>query len=145
MDVTGKPIGYWLMHLHNLIETQFDATLIDLGLGRRHWQILNLLCGAAQTRAQIERALAPFWQDAAAELDASLDDLVSRGWVGQGDALALTEQGRAAHARVAARVAETRGRLLQGLTAEQYADTVRILSAMAGNLETALAAGRADR
>lgn len=151
MGGTDRPIGYWLKHLHNLIEAQFDATLTDLGLGRRHWQILNLLSGAAQTRAQIEQALAPFWQAPAPALDAILDGregLVTRGWVAYkahgaagaaGDALALTEQGRTAYSGVAARVGETRGRLVRGLTAEQYAETVRILSVMAGNLETALA------
>lgn len=148
MGGDDKPIGYWLKHLHNLIDAQFDATLTDLGLGRRHWQILNLLSGAAQTRAQVEQALAPFWQDPAPVLDAILaghEGLVTRGWVAYGaadaagDMLALTEQGRTAYGGVAARVGETRGRLVRGLTAQQYAETVRILSVMAGNLETALA------
>jgi hypothetical protein len=145
MGGTDKPIGYWLKHLHNLIEAQFDATLTDLGVGRRHWQILNLLSSAPQTRAQIGQALKPFWQDPASQLDAILDDaegLVTRGWAAYdaaGDALTLTEQGRTAHGRIAGRVRETRGRLLLGLTAEQYAETVRLLSIMAGNIETALA------
>jgi len=145
MGGTDKPIGYWLKHLHNLIEAQFDATLTDLGVGRRHWQILNLLSSAVQTRAQIEQALAPFWQDPAPHLDAILDGpdgLVTLGWVAYdaaGDALTLTEQGRTGYGKIAARVRETRGRLLPGLTAEQYAETVRILSVMAANIETALA------
>jgi hypothetical protein len=145
VGTTDKPIGYWLRHLHNLIEAQFDATLTDLGLGRRHWQILNLLSSAAQTRAQIEQALAPFWRDPTPQLDAILDGpegLITRGWVAYGaagDALALTGQGHTAYGRAAARVGETRGRLLLGLTAEQYAETVRILSVMAGNIETASA------
>jgi hypothetical protein len=150
VDATDKPIGYWLKHLHNLIEAQFDATLADLGLGRRHWQVLNLLSGVAQTRAQIEQGLAPFWQDAAPGLDVILDGadgLVARGWVtydAAGDALVLTEQGRTAHVSIAGRVGETRGTLLQGLTTQQYAETVRILSVMAGNIESALAKRAAD-
>ncbi|RZU73643.1 hypothetical protein EV384_2060 [Micromonospora kangleipakensis] len=146
MSGTDKPIGYWLKHLHNLIEEQFDATLGDLGLDRRQWQILNLLSRGARSRGEVEQALAPFWPDGVPELDAALngaDGLVTRGWVGyDADALTLTEQGRAAHRTAADRVGETRRLLLRGLTPEQYAETVRILSVMAGNLEAALA-GRA--
>jgi hypothetical protein len=145
VDATDKPIGYWLKHLHNLIEAQFDATLADLGLGRRQWQVLNMLSGLAQTRAEVERGLAPFWQDAGPQLDAILDGpdgLVTRRWVADdaaGDALVLTEQGRTGHRSVAGRVGETRATVLQGLTTQQYTDTVRILSVMAGNIESALA------
>jgi hypothetical protein len=164
VNAADKPIGYWLKHLHNLIEAQFDATLSDLHLGRRHWQVLNLLAGATYPRTQIEHALAPFWQNTALELDAVLDGrdgLITLGWVeavagstavesaaadnavagnaAAGSALALTEKGRTAYTTVSARVAETRGRLLRGLTLEQYVETVRVLSVMAENVESALA------
>ncbi|GAB4002994.1 hypothetical protein GCM10029992_42960 [Glycomyces albus] len=46
---TPKPIGYWLKHLHNLMERQFEAALADLDMGRRHWQVLNVLYGGART------------------------------------------------------------------------------------------------
>jgi hypothetical protein len=154
VNAADKPIGYWLKHLHNLIEAQFDATLSDLHLGRRHWQVLNLLAGATYPRTQIEQALAPFWQNTALELDAVLDGqdgLITLGWVDAAagraadgsaaaeNALALTEKGRTAYTTVSARVAETRGRLLRGLTLEQYVETVRVLSVMAENVESALA------
>jgi hypothetical protein len=145
MNAVDKPIGYWLKHLHNLIEAQFDVALADLGVGRRHWQLMNLLSHGAHTPAQLEQALAPFWQDAALRLDALLDGpegLVTRGWVRYGTAggaLGLTEQGRTAHATVAARIREARGQLLRGLTPQQYTETVRILSVMAGNIEDAIA------
>lgn len=141
MSGTDKPIGYWLKHLHNLIEEQFDATLGDLGLDRRQWQILNLLSRAARSRGEIEQALAPFWPGDVSQVDAALDGpdgLVTRGWAGyDGDALILTENGRAAHGTAAEHVGGTRRLLLRGLTPEQYAETVRILSVMAGNLEAA--------
>ncbi|MCW3815879.1 hypothetical protein ONA91_15650 [Micromonospora sp. DR5-3] len=143
MSSKDKPIGYWLKHLHNLIEEQFDATLGDLGLDRRQWQILNVLSSTARTRGEVEQALAPFWPDGVPALGAVLDGpdgLVTRGWVGHdGDALTLTQPGRSAHRTAAERVGETRRLLLRGLTPEQYAETVRILSAMASNVEAALA------
>jgi hypothetical protein len=142
---TDRPIGYWLKHLHNLIDAQFDATLSDLGLSRRHWQVLNLLSTAARTPDQLEQELAPFGTDQAPPVGSVLggpDGLVTRGWAGyeaDGQTVNLTESGRAAHGRAAARVGETRRRLMDGLTPEQYAETVRVLSVMAGNIEAALA------
>lgn len=46
---------------------------------------------------------------------------------------------RDTRARLAVRVAATRGLLMTGLTAQQYTDTVDALSVMAGNIEAALA------
>ncbi|WP_225102467.1 MarR family winged helix-turn-helix transcriptional regulator [Streptomyces sp. CoH27] len=136
-----KPIGYWLKHLHNLLETQFETTLTDLGLGRRHWQVLNTLSRGKRTPHELREALAPFWAEGALDLGEVLDNLTERGWSRtEGDALALTEAGRTAHAKAAARIDETRATVLDGLTAEQYAETVRILSVMTRNVETALAA-----
>ncbi|MGW2934239.1 MarR family winged helix-turn-helix transcriptional regulator [Streptomyces sp. NPDC055722] len=140
-----KPIGYWLKHLHTLLEKQFDATLADVGLGRRHWQILNTLARGHATRDELMEALAPFWTQDEPDLDKILEDVTARGWTRSGlpveaTHLALTDEGRAAHADFAARVETTRAAVLKGLTPEQYAETVRILSVMAGNVEADLAA-----
>ncbi|MGP3975909.1 MarR family winged helix-turn-helix transcriptional regulator [Streptomyces sp. 8N114] len=142
---TPKPIGYWLKHLHNLLEEQFDATLADLGLGRRHWQILNTLARGEATRDGLIAALAPFWAPGEPDLDRVLEDVTARGWIRPGPSLernpvVLADEGRAAHANIAARVDATRAVVLKGLTPEQYTETVRILSVMAGNVEADLAA-----
>lgn len=140
--VTDRPIGFWLKHLHNLIDAQFDATLTDLGLSRRHWQVLNLLSTALRTPTELERELAPFGTDQAPPIGTVLEDLVTRGWAGydpDGRTVALTDAGRGAHAEAAARVGATRRRLMDGLTPEQYAETVRVLAVMAHNIEAALA------
>ncbi len=50
-------------------------------------------------------------------------------------ALSLTAAGVQAHSRVSSRVKATRGRLLDGLTREDYATVVRLLEHMAMNLE----------
>ncbi|MFC0005604.1 MarR family winged helix-turn-helix transcriptional regulator [Micromonospora siamensis] len=140
MGATDKPIGYWLKHLHNLLDEQFDVTLGQLDLDRRQWQLLNLLAGGTRSRGELEQALAPFWTDGVPQLDAAVDGLVARGWLaGEGDALTLTAEGRAGHRTAAERVGETRRLLTRGLTPEEYAATVRVLSVMAGNLEAASA------
>lgn len=149
MDVTTRPIGYWLRHLHNLLEEQFSAALKGFGVDRREWQLLNLLSSGTRTRADAAAALAPFWEHPGASEPAELADLldgpsglVARGWVTVEpgtDGLGLTAQGRAQHGSLAARVRDTRAALLQGLGPEQYTETVRVLATMAANLERTLA------
>ncbi|BCL13009.1 MarR family winged helix-turn-helix transcriptional regulator [Micromonospora sagamiensis] len=135
MKPTSRPIGYWLRHLHNLIEAQFEAALAEERLGRRHWQTLHLLHEEARTPAQLTEALAPFGADGGG----TVDDLTARGWVARGDdgRLTLTTEGRTAHTQVAARVEAARDLLMRGLTTEQYVETVRVLAVMADNLESA--------
>lgn len=143
---TTRPIGYWLKHLDNLLERQVDTTLagLGLGLGRRHWQVLNTLGGGPRTPGELRQALAPFWAGAGARLDEVLagdDGLRARGWArtAAGGAWELTERGRAAHTEAAGRIAETRALVLEGLTLEEYTETVRVLSVMAANVEARLA------
>ncbi|MFD2767168.1 MarR family winged helix-turn-helix transcriptional regulator [Micromonospora eburnea] len=150
MDATDKPIGYWLKHLHNLIEAQFDRTLADFEVNRRQWQVLNSLSRGPLSRPAAEAALAPFWRSGPgadrgpAELTAILagpTGLMTRGWVREASetgVLTLTEHGTASHAAAAERVRNLRGALLNGLSPEQYAQTVRTLAVMAANLEAAL-------
>ncbi|WP_193318086.1 MULTISPECIES: MarR family winged helix-turn-helix transcriptional regulator [Streptomyces] len=142
---TRRPIGYWLRHLHNLLEEQLAATLAHHGVGRRHWQTLNSLAQRPHTDAELRETLAPFWGEGEVALGPLLDDLTERGWtVRQPDAgaLALTDRGAAVHAELAEHVKRTRALLLTGIGPERYAATVHTLAAMAGNVERALAEGR---
>ncbi|SDQ50178.1 DNA-binding transcriptional regulator, MarR family [Thermostaphylospora chromogena] len=139
-----KPIGYWLKHLDNLLERQFDAVLADVGLSRREWQVLNTLSRnpeAGVARGEVADALTPFWTDDRSDLDEVVAGLAARGWVRSDadDVIALTGEGRAVHADVAIRVRAVRSAVTEGLTPEQYEETVRVLSIMAGNVEAALA------
>ncbi|MEU4567199.1 hypothetical protein [Micromonospora sp. NPDC023956] len=135
MKPTSRPIGYWLRHLHDLIETQFETTLAEDRLGRRHWQTLHLLHEGPRTTAQLAEALAPFGADGGD----TVDELARRGWVTRGEdgRLTLSTVGRTAHTQLAARVEAARDLLMRGLTTEQYVETVRVLAVMAGNLESA--------
>jgi hypothetical protein len=138
-----KPLGYWLQRLHNLLEEQFAAVLSDLGLDRRQWQLLNTLAGGAGGRDELKNALAPFWTDGEPDPDRTLAGLAGRGWVAQSQGVfALTPAGAAAHVELARRVDRSRAAVMEGLTPDQYSETVRILSVMAANVETAIASAR---
>lgn len=138
-----RPIGYWLKHLDRLIERQFEVTLADAGLSRRHWQVLNVLKEASLDRPALAEALAPFGGMAGDDVSEALDapgGLVARGLVAPGAAglLSLTAEGAAAHAAASTCVEAQRRALLEGLTPEHYAETVRVLSVMAANAERML-------
>jgi hypothetical protein len=138
-----KPLGYWLQHLHSLLEEQFATVLSDLGVDRRQWQLLNTLSRGGRTRGDLRDALAPFWSSREPNPDSALADLAARGWVVESDgAIALTQQGAAAHTELAQRVDRTRRVVADGLTPEQYHETVRILTVMSANVESDLASRR---
>jgi hypothetical protein len=138
-----RPLGYWLQHLHNLLEEQFVMVLSDLGVDRRQWQLLNTLSRDRRTREDLKDALAPFLTRGEPTVDHALNYLTARGWVAESDAMiALTQQGVAAHAELSQRVDQTRRVALDGLTPDQYTETVRILTLMAANVETAIASRR---
>ncbi|WP_432588955.1 MarR family transcriptional regulator [Streptomyces sp. HD1123-B1] len=138
-----KPIGYWLKHLDALIDADFEHALAGSGLTRRHWQVLNSLTAAPCRTDELSAALLPFWGEGAITLDEVLVSLRGRGWVGrvegegEGGRWALTPLGAEGRAEAAGRVGATRRRLMDGVTAEQYHETVRVLSRMAANLEAA--------
>ncbi|WP_416969768.1 MarR family transcriptional regulator [Streptomyces sp. 4F14] len=138
---TDRPVGYWLKHLDHLLERQFEEALADVSLTRREWQVLHAIAAGAATRARLREAPAPFWAAGNGPgPDEVLMVLAARGLTGQGADIGLTDEGRAIHTRALERVECTRRTALTGLTPEEYARTVRVLSVMAANVEADLAA-----
>lgn len=144
-----RPLGYWLQHLHGLLEEHFEATLAGLELSRRQWQLLNTLAASPRTRDELRTALAPFWSAGASDLDTALDGptgLRTRGWARtavDGTSIALTDAGRSGHAQAAARVRSARATVLgDDLTADDYHEAVRVLATMSSHVEAELAASR---
>jgi hypothetical protein len=137
-----KPIGFWLKHLDGLIDRTFDHVLGRSGLQRRHWQVLNTVHdgGAGAGRAEVAEALRPFWATHGGPSQREIvDDLMTRGWLrADGEAYALTDQGRRAHADLLAEVAGIRARSLDGLTGDDYSAAVGTLRRMSANLERAM-------
>jgi len=131
-----KPIGHWLKTLDRLIDENFDRALAAEGAQRRHWQILNIVKTSPATNAKIAAALGPFWTEGAITLDEVLADMTRRGWITGHEPRQLTAAGEAALDAIRERTS-LREKIMAGLTAEQYTQTVAILEQMAANLTPA--------
>ncbi len=143
MDAS-RPIGFWLKLVDQLIDERFASTLEEHGVTRRQWQLLNVLSRGPATVEQLDAAVAPFLSASTStgtepgEPESSaehLGELIESAWV---DATAtgyeLTERGRTAFDALAETVGELRAELSDGLTPEQYQQTVDALERMARNL-----------
>ncbi|AOP48308.1 MarR family winged helix-turn-helix transcriptional regulator [Streptomyces lydicus] len=134
-----KPIGFYLKHLDALINREFHEALADRDLTRRHWQVLhNLATYGPHDAATLTDKLRPFWGEGAVTLEAVTAGLEARGWIAR-DApsgrFTVTAEGRRAHTEVEALVRTTRGRLMTGLTDDEYLGAVTVLARMCANLE----------
>lgn len=136
MIPTERPIGYWVKYLDQLLEDSLDRVLAGSGVRRRHWQVLNVLRGGPQTRAQVAEAMLAFWVAASVTQTDVVDDLVRRGWAAtDGETYTLTEDGEAAWSRISVDVAALRGRVTDGFTETDYTAVVQGLARMVANLE----------
>jgi DNA-binding MarR family transcriptional regulator len=133
---TPRPIGFWLKLVDRLIDEQFASTLEEHGVTRRQWQLLNVLSREPATVMHLDAAVAPFLSAEDDESSAEhLSELIESAWVdATPTGYELTERGRGAFDRLAAVVDELRNRVSEGLTRDQYDETVAALERMARNL-----------
>ena len=133
---TPRPIGFWLKLVDSKIDEQFASTLDEHGVTRRQWQLLNVLTQEPATEERLDAAVAPFLSAEDGESSAEhLAELVDSGWVAlMRSQYELTERGRAALDRLSDVVATQRTLVTEGLTQQQYDDTLAVLERMARNL-----------
>ena len=135
-----RPIGFWLKLVDRMIDERFASTLEEHGVTRRQWQLLNVLSAGPATVEQLDAAVAPFLADATDDADAEtsvehLSELIESAWVdATSTGYELTERGRTAFDALAETVAALRSELSDGLSQEQYDQTVEVLERMARNL-----------
>ncbi|ADJ50994.1 hypothetical protein AMES_9168 [Amycolatopsis mediterranei S699] len=129
-----KPLGWWLRHLHELLESSMAQTLDAESLTRRHWQVLNTIALGARTPEQVDTAMAPF-VTGEGSMAPKVADLRARGWVD--DDGTLTADGREAHTRVEERIKEFRAKAVESISDDDYRTTLRTLERCAANLEAA--------
>ena len=133
---TPRPIGFWLKLVDRLIDEQFASTLEEHGVTRRQWQLLNVLVKEPATVEQLDAAVAPFLSAEQGESSVEhLAELVDSGWVViSSTRYDVTERGRSALDRLTTVVGTQRTLVTQGLTQEQYDETLRVLETMARNM-----------
>ena len=141
-----RPIGFWLKLVDGLIDERFASTLEEHGVTRRQWQLLNVLSREPATVEQLDAAVAPFLSAGTAASDTDgvttpetsaehLSELIESAWVDATPAgYELTERGRTAFHALSETVAKLREEMSEGLTQEQYAETIAALEQMARNL-----------
>ncbi|MBF6225549.1 MarR family transcriptional regulator [Nocardia abscessus] len=135
-----RGIGYWLVELDRLINQRFDEDLAAGGFSRRRWQAVHSLAEGPQRADDVRDALDTFWTDDS-EWPTELSELVATGLVADEEGvLSLTATGRAAHDEAFVRIARRRRQMAEGITGEQFAETVRSLRRMAANLAGASSA-----
>lgn len=133
---TPRPIGFWLKLVDRMIDEQFASTLEEHGVTRRQWQLLNVLSRQPAAIEQLDAAVAPFLSADDHESSAEhLAELIDSGWVDAAPAAyEVTASGRTAFDKLAAVVAAQRTLATEGLTRQQYDDTLAALERMARNL-----------
>ena len=136
---TPRPIGFWLKLVDRLIDEQFASTLEEHGVTRRQWQLLNVLARENATVEQLDAAVAPFLsmfpEDGAESSAEHLTELIDSAWVdATPTGYELTERGRGAFERLSLVVSANRDAATDGLTQEEYEQTLASLERIARNL-----------
>jgi DNA-binding MarR family transcriptional regulator len=133
---TPRPIGYWLKLVDRLIDEQFASTLEEHGVTRRQWQLLNVLSKEPATVEQLDAAVAPFLSPEDNESSVEhLTELIDSAWVdATPTGYEVTERGRGAFERLAEVVATQRTVVAQGVSEDEYTQTISVLERMARNL-----------
>lgn len=131
-----RPIGFWLKLVDRLIDEQFATTLEEHGVTRRQWQLLNVLSSGPSTVEQLDAAIAPFLRADDHETSVEhLTELIDSAWVdATPSGYELTDRGLGAFERLQEVVSTQRTLATEGVTAEQYEQTLVVLERVARNL-----------
>ena len=124
---TSRPFGYWLRAVDRLLAREFETAFENEGITRREWRLLSLLDGdldAPELTARLER-----------HGGKKLRALTERGWISRtGDAWTLTDEGRAAKARLSESVDAIRAKVAASVSEQDFATTLASLEAIARSL-----------
>ncbi|MFC9968055.1 MarR family winged helix-turn-helix transcriptional regulator [Nocardia ignorata] len=132
-------IGYQVKRLDQLIEAAFDRAVEAVGMTRREWQTLSTIERDHPDRAELVRALRPFWELNGESVDAVIQGLTERGWITGASTgrRELTSAGRRAYESATDSVGTIRRRMADGIDADEFTACTRTLERMIANLESA--------
>ncbi len=121
-----RPLGYWLRVVDGLISREFASAFAEQDVTRRDWMLLNALSGEVD---------APWLADVLARRGKRLRRLAERGWVAETDGgWELTDEGRAAQARLSELVQGVRAKVAGAVSPEDFATLTASLEAIAREL-----------
>lgn len=121
-----RPLGFWLRTVDGLISREFAAAFDGEPIDRRDWMILNALDGS------IDDALGERVRERIARRPKRARHLAELGWIADVDGTwTLTDEGRAAKERLAAKVEAVRERVAGAVPVEDLDTTRRTLEAIA--------------
>jgi hypothetical protein len=141
-ELARQPVGYWTGAAHEAVIRYIGEEHGKLGVTQRHWMALNAVVRlGAPTRQEVTDDLRQYLSPQIGDVSTFptvLDDLLTRRWLALDTAgrLALTEDGSAGRARIAARTADIRATMHEGVKDEDYVVTLKVLRRIIGNVTT---------
>ncbi|MHC3390397.1 MarR family winged helix-turn-helix transcriptional regulator [Streptomyces lavendulocolor] len=138
-ELASQPIGYWSGVVHKAVITHIRDAMARVDLTQPMWWTLNRVdAGGHVTREVVATGLAGV-ADTPYDGSRAVDHLLHRGWLRLDDdeGLHLTDEGRAAKARIKELVTGIRARIHDGITDEEYVAALRVLRRMADNVAAA--------
>jgi len=137
MSKNEKPIGYWLKEADKAISAKVNQNLRKFNLTRSHWQVFNTVVEKGETtKTEIIQLLHNFFDSA--KLDQLIHDFVQRKWMATTNdsdeiVIRITEEGKTAYSEILATQQKTRMQLVEGITKEEHATTIRVLKQIVAN------------
>ncbi|MCP3801330.1 MarR family winged helix-turn-helix transcriptional regulator [Allokutzneria sp. A3M-2-11 16] len=133
-NLAWQPIGYWAWAAHKAAVTFIRTALAEHDLTQPRWWVLNQLVEGDKTRAEVT-AILEGYLDVGADLQPEIDAVLDRGWaVAVPGRLAITDDGRALHAKIALLQRDLRARIHEGIPDEEYVRTLKVLQRMIHNV-----------
>ncbi|WP_336320873.1 MarR family winged helix-turn-helix transcriptional regulator [Streptomyces lavendofoliae] len=135
-ELASQPIGYWSGVVNKAVITHIRDAMARVDVTQPMWWTLNRVdAGGHVTREVVVAGLADV-TDTPHDASRAVDHLLHRGWLRTGDdeRLHLTDEGRAAKARVKELVTGIRARIHAGITDDEYVAALKVLRRMADNV-----------
>ncbi|MFF8290913.1 MarR family winged helix-turn-helix transcriptional regulator [Streptomyces sp. NPDC016309] len=134
-ELAAQPIGYWSGVAHKAVIKYIRDAMARVDITQPMWWTLNRVdAGDDVTREVIVAGLADV-ADTPHDASRAVDHLLHRGWLRADGAghLHLTDEGRAAKARIKELVTDVRARIHDGIGDDEYVAALKVLRRMAAN------------
>ncbi|MFG2650103.1 MarR family winged helix-turn-helix transcriptional regulator [Streptomyces sp. NPDC048436] len=137
-DLPDQPIGYWASAAGSAVVHHIRTTLAELGVTQPQWWILSQLVAGdeGRDRAAVLATLRGYLGVGDGPLNHDINALRERRLLAEdaGGRLRVTDAGRALQAEISARQHKLRAQIHEGVTEEEYIQTLKVLQRMIHNV-----------